>query len=171
MLMSSTLARDSSSVLRSRPIGLPRYQEKEKSGPRMPPPASHWQPTEFLAVLSSPVTLVSCVTASSLTPPHCGKKGPCLPSLFPGVDETVAPGLLPPELEQPATAGSKAIKAITARASVLALRRTATRLSLSLLLVHRMHCSGTPGGQPPTRHLIRHFGLPRGPGTCNGVRQ
>src|ERR1700739_1672543 len=58
MLMSSTLARDSSSVLRSRPIGLPRYQEKEKCGPRMPPPASHWHPTEFLAVLISPVTLV-----------------------------------------------------------------------------------------------------------------
>ena len=46
MLMSSTLARDSSSVLRSRPIGLPRYQVNEKCGPRMPPPASHWQPTE-----------------------------------------------------------------------------------------------------------------------------
>ncbi|SGO19369.1 Uncharacterised protein [Mycobacterium tuberculosis] len=62
MLMSSTLARDNSSVLRSRPIGLPRYQEKEKCGPKIPPPASHWQPTEFLAVLTSPVTLVSSVT-------------------------------------------------------------------------------------------------------------
>ena len=47
MLMSSTLARDSSSVLRSRPIGLPRYQVNEKCGPRMPPPTSHWQPTEL----------------------------------------------------------------------------------------------------------------------------
>src|ERR1700750_472359 len=103
MLMSSTLDRDSSSVLRSRRIGLPRYKENEKCGPRMPPPASHWQPTEFLAVLTSPVTLVSCVTASSLTPPHCGKKGPCLPSEFPGVDDTVAPGPLSPEPEQPAT--------------------------------------------------------------------
>ena len=46
MLMSSTLARESSSVLRSRPIGLPRYQVNEKCGPRMPPPTSHWQPTE-----------------------------------------------------------------------------------------------------------------------------
>src|SRR5580692_11067610 len=76
MLMSSTLARDSSSVLRSRPIGLPRYQEKEKCGPRMPPPASHWHPTEFLAVLVRPDTCVNFVTVSSLTPPHCGKKGP-----------------------------------------------------------------------------------------------
>ena len=33
MLMSSTLVRDSSSVLRSRPIGLPRYQVNEKCGP------------------------------------------------------------------------------------------------------------------------------------------
>ncbi len=51
MLMSSTLVRDSSSVLRSRPIGLPRYQVKEKCGPRMPPPASHWHPTEFVGRL------------------------------------------------------------------------------------------------------------------------
>src|ERR1700684_1744412 len=76
MLMSSTLERDSSSVLRSRPIGLPRYQENEKCGPRMAPPASHWQPTEFCAVFTSPATLVSCATVWSVTPPHCGKNGP-----------------------------------------------------------------------------------------------
>src|SRR5246500_3552025 len=104
MLMSSTLDRDNSSVLRSRPIGLPRYQEKEKCGPRIPPPASHWQPTEFLAVLTSPVTCVNFVTVSSLTPPHCGKKGPCLPSALPGDDCVDPPGLLPPEPEHPATA-------------------------------------------------------------------
>src|SRR3954447_3636846 len=108
MLMSSTLARDSSSVLRSRPIGLPRYQEKEKCGPEIPPPASHWQPTEFFAVLTSPVILVNCVTVSSVTPPHCGKKGPCLPSALPADDGTVPPpGLLSPE-PQPATPRIKA---------------------------------------------------------------
>ncbi|EUA50151.1 hypothetical protein I552_1087 [Mycobacterium xenopi 3993] len=42
----------------------------------MPPPASHWQPTEFWAVLTSPGTLVSSDTVWSLTPPHCGKNGP-----------------------------------------------------------------------------------------------
>src|SRR6201998_3209451 len=101
MLMSSTLARDSSSVLRSRPIGLPRYQEKEKWGPRMPPPASHWHPTEFRGVLISPVALVSPDTVCSLTPPHCGSIGPWRPSRL-CVDDAVAPGLLSPELEHPA---------------------------------------------------------------------
>ena len=62
MLTFSTLARDSSSVLRSRPMGLPRYQEKEKCGPLMPPPASHWHPTEFFAVLTKPGTLVCSAT-------------------------------------------------------------------------------------------------------------
>src|ERR1700758_5815935 len=78
MLMSSTLARDSSSVLRSRPIGLPRYQVNEKCGPRMPPPASHWHPIEFLAVLTRPVTRVCSAPVWSLMPAHCGKNGPCL---------------------------------------------------------------------------------------------
>src|SRR5271168_4333147 len=100
MLMSSTLARDSSSVLRSRPIGLPRYQEKEKCGPKMPPPANHWQPTEFRAVFFSPVILVRLVTVSSLMPPHCGNIGPWRPSVLPGAGD-VAPGLLSPELEHP----------------------------------------------------------------------
>src|SRR5215475_4799129 len=72
MLMSSTLARDNSSVLRSRPIGLPRYQVKEKCGPRIPPPCSHWQPIELRAVLTSPVTRVC-----SVMPPHSGNIGPC----------------------------------------------------------------------------------------------
>ena len=54
MLMSSTLVRVSSSVLRSAPDGLPRNQVKEKCGPRMPPPASHWHPTELTAVLTRP---------------------------------------------------------------------------------------------------------------------
>ncbi len=78
MLMSSTLVRDSSSVLRSRPIGLPRYHVNEKCGPRMPPPASHWHPTEFLAVLTSPDTRVCSAIVWSLMPPHWGKNGPCV---------------------------------------------------------------------------------------------
>ena len=41
MLMSSTLVRDSSIVLRSRPMGLPRNQVNEKCGPRMLPPDNH----------------------------------------------------------------------------------------------------------------------------------
>ncbi len=60
MLMSSTLVRDSSSVLRSRPIGLPRNQVNEKLGPTMPPLSSHWQPTEFFAVFTTPGAWVSC---------------------------------------------------------------------------------------------------------------
>src|ERR1700754_3846894 len=78
MLMSSTLARDSSSVFRSRPIGLPRYQVNEKCGPRMPPPCSHWQPTELRAVLTRPVTLVCSARVWSLMPPHSGNIGPCV---------------------------------------------------------------------------------------------
>src|SRR6185312_6098801 len=156
MLMSSTLASESSSVLRSRPIGLPRYQEKEKCGPRIPPPASHWHPTEFRAVLSSPLTLVSSATVWSLMPPHCGNIGPWLPCPFCGVDDAVAPGLLPPESEQAATAGIRIVNADATRASALALRRTATLLPFRPLLVHTMHCSGSPSGQPPTR-LSRDF--------------
>src|SRR5271166_3142635 len=138
MLMSSTLARESSSVLRSRPIGLPRYQENEKCGPRMPPPANHWQPTEFRAVFFSPVTLVRSVTVESLMPPHCGNIGPWWPAPPPGAD-VVAPGLLSPELEQ-AISSVAAAKAYVARARVLALRRTAT----SQTPAHTMHCSGSP---------------------------
>src|ERR1700727_922306 len=88
-------------------------------------------------------------------PPHCGNIGPWWPSAFPGADDVVPPGLLSPELEQPATAGIKVVMA--ARASAVRLRRTATLLLLGLLLVHTMHYSGSPAGQPPTRHLSRHF--------------
>src|SRR6201997_3402025 len=139
MLMSSTLARESSSVLRSRPIGLPRYQEKEKCGPRIPPPANHWQPTEFRAVLTSPVTLVSSETVWSLMPPHCGNIGPCWRSPVPGFDGPEPPDLLSPEPEHPAR--PKTTKADAARASALALRRTADPPSAA----HTMHCSGTRG--------------------------
>ncbi|ELP45829.1 hypothetical protein D522_14415 [Mycobacterium avium subsp. paratuberculosis S5] len=157
MLMSSTLARESSSVLRSRPIGLPRYQEKEKCGPRIPPPASHWHPTELRAVLIRPLTLVSSATVWSLMPPHCGNIGPWLPWPFCGADDVVAPGLEPPESEQAAVAGIRIVKADATRASALVLRRTATLLPFCPLLVHTMHCSGRPAGQPPTR-LSRYFG-------------
>jgi len=90
-------------------------------------------------------------------PPHCGNIGPCWPSAFPGAEDDVAPGLLPPESEHPATTGTRITKADAARASALALRRTATLLFLRLLLIHTMHCSRSPAGQPPTR-LSRHFG-------------
>ena len=122
MLMSSTLARDNSSVLRSRPMGLPRYQEKEKCGPRIPPPASHWHPTEFRAVFTNPVTLVSSDTVWSLIPPHCGNIGPWWPSPLPGADDAVAPGLLSPESEHPAIVGIRMKRADAARASALAPR-------------------------------------------------
>src|SRR5271157_1948868 len=92
-------------------------------------------------------------------PPHCGNIGPWWPPALSGADDAVAPGLLLPESEQAATAGIRIIKADAARASALALRRTATPLLLSLLLVHTMHCSGSPAGQPPTR-LSRHFNPP-----------
>src|ERR1700726_4241634 len=124
MLMSSTLDRASSSFWRSRPIGLPRYQENEKCGPRIPPPASHWQPTEFLAVVTSPLICVSLFTVSSLTPPHCGNNGPWLP--FPDAG-AVDPGdweLLEPESEHAAAIGTRAA---AVRASAATLCRTATR--------------------------------------------
>src|SRR5271167_4034452 len=89
-------------------------------------------------------------------PPHCGNIGPWWPSELPGADEVVAPGLLSPESEQPATDEIRII-AEAAKASAVGLRRTATLLCLRLLLVHTMHCSGSPTGQPPTRHLSRHF--------------
>src|SRR5690242_18965233 len=157
MLMSSTLARESSSVLRSRPMGLPRYHEKEKCGPRMPPPASHWYPTELRAVFSSPVTLVSSATVWSLMPPHCGIITPWLPCPFCGADEAVAPGSLRPESDQPAAAGIMIVYADATRASTLVLRRTAALLPFRPLLVHTMHSIYSPACQPPTR-LSRLFG-------------
>ncbi|SLC77015.1 Uncharacterised protein [Mycobacteroides abscessus subsp. massiliense] len=77
--MSSTLGRVRSSVARSRPMGLPRYQLKEKCGPTMLPPRSQTQPTEFLAVPTRPTTLVICIMAWSLTPPHSVNIGPSTP--------------------------------------------------------------------------------------------
>src|ERR1700690_3367840 len=108
ILMSSTLARDNSSVLRSRPIGLPRYQEKEKCGPRIPPPASHWQPTEFRAVFTSPVTRGSWATVWSLIPPLGGKTGPWLPFCDGAVDDPPCCGLFVCEPEHAATIGIRA---------------------------------------------------------------
>src|ERR1700676_2220542 len=108
MLMSSTLARASSSVLRSRPIGLPRYQVNEKCVPTMPPPTSHWQPTELRAVLTRPVTRVSWLTVWSLMPPHSGKNGPCVALAGEGAAEDCGLLLGPDELlEQAANAGRR----------------------------------------------------------------
>src|ERR1700753_3159739 len=81
MLMSSTLDRDSSSVLRSRPIGLPRYHVNEKCGPRMPPFCSHWQPAEVGPEGTRALACRSCLPFVSLPPPHSGKKGPWLAAL------------------------------------------------------------------------------------------
>lgn len=92
-------------------------------------------------------------------PPHWGNIGPWWPSEFPGAVDDVAPGLLPPESEHAATAGTRIAKANAAPASALELRRTATLLLLSLLPVHTMHCSGSSAGQPPTR-LSRRFRRP-----------
>src|SRR5215213_8515108 len=117
MLMSSTLARDSSSVLRSLPIGLPRYQVNEKWGPRMPPPCSHWQPTELRAVLTRPVTRVCSASVWSLTPPHSGKNGPC-EALWLGAGDCGAPGDVDPELFE--QAANSAIMAAAATASAFA---------------------------------------------------
>src|ERR1700727_186007 len=105
-------------------------------------------------------------------PPHCGNIGPWCPSPLPGDDDVVAPGLLSPESEHPAIVEIR-IMADTARPSTVGLRRTTTLLSLRPLLVHTMHCSGSPTGQPPTRHLIRHFhafaGCPRSTQPCRGA--
>src|SRR5574337_264736 len=119
MLMSSTLVRDTSSVLRSRPIGLPRYQEKEKCGPTMPPRASHWQPTEFCAVLNNPDTRVRLATVSSLIPPHCGNNGPWLPCADADADASVGWDSLEPESEHPASIGITVTTAPVARASTV----------------------------------------------------
>src|SRR5690349_8492078 len=134
MLMSSTLARESSSVLRSRPIGLPRYQEKEKCGPRIPPPASHWQPTEFLAVLTSPLICVNLFTVSSLTPPHCGNDGPWLPLPEAGAVDPGAWDWLEPESEHADAIG---IRAAAARASTARLCRTGCTVAAPPLGNHR----------------------------------
>ena len=117
MLMSSTLARDSSSVLRSRPMGLPRYQVNEKCGPRMPPPTSHWQPTELRAVFTSPGIRVSSMSVWSLMPPHCGKNGPCAAFCACGASDGGASGESGCALEQAAT---KEIMAAATTASAFA---------------------------------------------------
>jgi hypothetical protein len=49
----------------------------EKCGPRMPPPCSHWQPTELRAVFTRPVTRVCWATIWSVMPPHSVNIGPC----------------------------------------------------------------------------------------------
>ena len=65
----------------------------------MPPPASHWQPTEFLAVLTSPGTRVCSAIVWSLMPPHSGKNGPWVtPCAVGGLDG--APGEVGSEPEQ-----------------------------------------------------------------------
>src|SRR6267378_2632143 len=99
MLRSSTLARESSSVLRSRPIGLPRYQVNEKCGPRMPPPCSHWQPTELRAVFTKPVTRVCSAIVWSEIPPHSGNIGPWVDAGV-GAGDCGAPDEFDPELSE-----------------------------------------------------------------------
>ncbi|GAB7146349.1 hypothetical protein LRC484719_49650 [Mycobacterium riyadhense] len=59
-----------------------------------------------------------------------------MPSDPPGVDGTVAPGLLSPEFEHPASVGLKAINADTANASVVKLRRTAHQVSEAPAVPH-----------------------------------
>src|SRR6201995_3124896 len=134
MLMSSTLDRDSSSVLRSRPIGLPRYQEKEKCGPRIPPPASHWQPTEFFAVLTNPLIWVSLFTVSSVTPPHCGKDGPWLPLPDDGAVDPWDWDWFEPESEHADAIG---IRAAAAHASAARLCRTGCTVAAPPWANHR----------------------------------
>src|SRR6478609_3729662 len=142
ILMSSTLVRVNSSVLRSRPIGLPRYQEKEKCGPVIWPPANHWQPTEFLAVLTNPVTRVCLATSSSLIPPHSGKDGPCLAApAGPGsvVCGTSGP-VEPPEPEQAASSGIIAAAAATSTLALrLALRPPRRPLTPATVAAARIH--------------------------------
>lgn len=140
MLMSSTLVRDSSSVLRSRPMGLPRYQVKEKCGPRMPPPASHWHPTELPAVFTRPVTRVCSAMVWSLTPPHSGNIGPCLALAVCGADgcEDCDAGPLESD-EHPltaATAASATTASLPARLRAL-LRITACTVAASAGANHR----------------------------------
>src|SRR5689334_11637820 len=131
MLMSSTLVRDSSSVLRSRPMGLPRYQLKEKWGPRMPPPSSHWQPTDVLAVLTSPLIFVSCAIVSSVMPPHSVNIAPCLASpAGAGADELPGPLACSELPEHAATSGITAA-ASTASAFVLRPPRRWPRLPVT----------------------------------------
>src|ERR1700741_511154 len=99
MLTSSTLARDSSSVLRSRPVGLTRYPVNEKCGPRMPPPCSHWQPTEVRAVFTRPVTRVCSASVWSEMPPPSGNIGPW-GEFGVGAGDCGAPGAFAPELSE-----------------------------------------------------------------------
>src|SRR5690349_16056193 len=151
MLMSSTLALDSSSVLRSRPMGLPRYCVIEKCGPRMPPPASHWHPTEFLAVLTSPVTRVCSATVWSVTPPHSGMNGPCLtPCAVGGADGLSGDVESGPE-EHAANTGTRATVA------------TASRFRLLGITAHTV-ASATRG--QPERHADLLFHCAK-PGSAN----
>src|ERR1700761_9661921 len=98
-------------------------------------------------------------------PPHCGNIGPWGPSAFPGSDDAVAPDLLSPELEHPATAGIRIVMADAASASAVTLRRTDTHPVAEPTAGHTMHCSGSPAGQPPTRPLSRQFNAFAGRGS------
>src|SRR5574340_521063 len=76
---------------RSRPIGLPRYQEKLTLG--LPdPPSSHSQPTEFRVTLVNGGSPKAVVTSSSVTDPHWPKKGPgAVTGVAATVDEAWSP--------------------------------------------------------------------------------
>src|SRR5258705_2936221 len=117
MLRSSTLARDNSSVLRSRPIGLPRYQVNEKRAPRMPPPCSHWHPTELRAFLTKPVTCVGSASVWSVIPRHSGNMGPWA-AFCVGAGDCGAQGEVDPELSE--HAANTGIMAAAATASAFA---------------------------------------------------
>jgi len=130
--MLSTLVRDSSSVLRSRPMGLPRNEVNEKCGPVIPPLANHWQPTEFLAVVTRLGTLVNWAMVWSLIPPHSGNVGPCLAAATGGGALGLCWGWLGLLSEQPANTGMTASAAIAS-----ALLLTACTVAAASEVKHR----------------------------------
>ena len=84
----------------------------------MPPPASHWHPTEFLAVLTSPDTRVCSAIVWSVTPPHSGTNGPCVtPCAAGGPDDSPGDVESEPE-EHAANTGIRAAMATASRFSV-----------------------------------------------------
>ncbi|BBX31012.1 hypothetical protein MMAGJ_02940 [Mycolicibacterium mageritense] len=85
----------------------------------MLPFCSHWQPDEFVAVFTSPGTWVSSLTVWSVTPPHCGKNGPCLDAPAVGAPVWGTSGEVGSSVEHAANTGTTAA---ASTANVLALR-------------------------------------------------
>src|SRR5258708_1085588 len=83
----------------------------------MPPPCSHWQPTELRAVLTKPVTLVCSASVWSEIPPHSGNMGPW-EAFCVGAGDCGAPGEVDPELSE--HAANTGIMAAAATASAFA---------------------------------------------------